>query len=88
MRTPFDTTPRSDAATALDWMTDAACAEVGTDMFFPEKGGSTKPAKDVCRRCDVVAECLEYALSNSEEQGIYGGTSPQERRKLAKAAAA
>lgn len=65
-----------------EWMDDAACAQVGSEMFFPEKGGSTREAKRICGGCDVRAECLEYALKNDERYGIWGGVSDRDRRKL------
>jgi WhiB family redox-sensing transcriptional regulator len=64
------------------WRLDALCAETDPEAFFPEKGGSTREAKRVCVGCDVRAECLEYALSNDERFGIWGGLSERERRRL------
>ena len=53
-------------------------------MFFPEKGVSTRDAKQVCRGCDVREECLAYALANDEKFGIWGGLSERERRRLSR----
>jgi len=39
-------------------------------------------AKDVCSRCPVVDDCLEYAVGIRETHGIWGGTSEVERRVL------
>lgn len=58
--------------TALGWQERALCAQTDPEAFFPEKGGSTREAKKVCARCDVRAECLEYALANDERFGIWG----------------
>jgi WhiB family redox-sensing transcriptional regulator len=69
-------------AVDLRWQVDALCAEVDTELFFPEKGGSTRAAKSVCRQCDVRAECLDYALETGQRFGIYGGASERERRRL------
>ncbi len=66
----------------LDWQERALCAQTDPEAFFPEKGGSTREAKRVCLTCDVRGECLEYALSNDERFGIWGGLSERERRKL------
>ena len=66
----------------LSWQDLALCAETDPEAFFPEKGGSTREAKRVCRSCEVRAECLEYALENGIAFGIWGGLSPQERRPL------
>lgn len=44
-------------------------------------------AKQVCASCPVQARCLEDALGRSEPNGIWGGLTPEERRKLALRAA-
>ncbi len=67
---------------ALAWQTDALCAQTDPESFFPEKGGSTRDAKKICTTCEVRSDCLEYALSNDERFGIWGGLSERERRKL------
>jgi WhiB family redox-sensing transcriptional regulator len=72
---------------ALSWQDDAPCTQADPEAFFPEKGGSTRPAKRVCRGCDVRAECLEYALATDQGYGVWGGMSERERRRLARAAA-
>lgn len=64
------------------WTERALCAQTDPESFFPDKGGTSAPAKAVCRRCDVRAECLEYALAHDERFGIWGGLSVRERRKL------
>lgn len=63
------------------WQDHALCAETDPDAFFPEKGGSTREAKRVCRSCLVRSECLEYALENDERFGVWGGMSERERRR-------
>jgi WhiB family transcriptional regulator, redox-sensing transcriptional regulator len=64
------------------WQRSANCLGVDPDLFFPERGGSTREAKEVCRGCVVRQECLQYALDNSEKFGIWGGLSERERRRL------
>jgi WhiB family redox-sensing transcriptional regulator len=64
------------------WQESALCAETDPEAFFPEKGGSTREAKRICTGCEVRAECLEFALSNDERFGIWGGLSERERRRL------
>jgi len=63
------------------WREAALCAQTDPEAFFPEKGGSTREAKSVCRRCDVRGECLDYALKHDERFGIWGGLSERERRR-------
>ncbi len=64
------------------WQVQANCLGVDPDLFFPERGASTREAKAVCRACVVREECLEYALVNGEKFGIWGGLSERERRRL------
>lgn len=66
----------------LSWQAKARCLEVDPEIFFPERGGSSKAARAVCTQCEVRVECLRYALRNREQFGIWGGTSERERRKL------
>ncbi len=71
-----------DDAETIGWQDRALCAQTDPEAFFPEKGGSTREAKRVCRGCEVRAECLEYALEHDERFGIWGGLSERERRRL------
>ncbi len=64
------------------------CAQTDPELFFPEKGGSTRPAKAVCAGCPVRAQCLEHALAHDERYGVWGGTSERERRRLTHAGTA
>ncbi|MDG2260961.1 MAG: WhiB family transcriptional regulator [Actinomycetota bacterium] len=64
------------------WWDFANCLGVEPDLFFPERGASTKEAKEVCRGCVVREDCLEYALDHGEKFGIWGGMSERERRRL------
>src|SRR6204780_554871 len=66
----------------VGWQDQALRAQSDPGAFFPEKGGSTREAKKVCRSCEVRSECLEYALENDERFGIWGGMSERERRRL------
>ena len=67
---------------SLNWMDDALCREVGPEVFFPESEMQPRAALEVCRRCDVEIECLEYALSIGPVAGIWGGTTEADRRRL------
>lgn len=64
------------------WRDYANCLGMDTDLFFPGKGASTREAKEVCRGCIVREPCLEYALTNVEKFGIWGGMSESERRRI------
>lgn len=67
------------------WMARANCLGVDPDLFFPERGESTAPAKEVCMGCKVRDECLGYALAEGEHRGIWGGKSERERRRIRRA---
>lgn len=64
------------------WQDFANCLGVDPDLFFPERGASTREAKEVCRGCVVRDDCLEFALGNGEKFGIWGGLSERERRRI------
>src|SRR5690242_20748719 len=64
------------------WRELAACGGTDLDVFFPERGESAGPARQVCAVCPVRQPCLEYALSNRIASGIWGGLSERERRPL------
>src|SRR4051794_20369919 len=76
------TIPSEIESEAKDWQDLANCLGVDPDLFFPERGASTREAKEVCRGCVVRGDCLEYALVNGEKFGIWGGMSERERRRI------
>jgi WhiB family transcriptional regulator, redox-sensing transcriptional regulator len=67
------------------WQGRANCLGVDPELFFPERGASTKEAKEVCRGCVVRQDCLEFATANGEKFGIWGGMSERERRRVRRA---
>ena len=76
----------------MDWRSRAACLTVDPEIFFPI--GNTGPAiiqatkaKAVCRDCCVVDVCLQWALDNNQDSGVWGGMSEEERRSLKRRAA-
>ncbi|HUZ20087.1 MAG TPA: WhiB family transcriptional regulator [Acidimicrobiales bacterium] len=67
------------------WQSRANCMGVDPELFFPERGSSTREAKEVCRGCVVREDCLEFAIANGEKFGIWGGMSERERRRVRRA---
>lgn len=66
-------------------MQGAACRFYSPDTFFPSDGVGVGEATSICRKeCDVIVDCLEYALANRIEHGVWGGTSERERRRILK----
>jgi hypothetical protein len=70
------------------WTTSALCAQVDPELFYPDKGGPALPAQSICRRCEVLAECLEYVLATetAPRHGIWAGLTPDQRTRLARTA--
>lgn len=64
------------------WHRGAACHETPEVNFFPGKGQPVRAARAVCARCSVSRECLAYALENDCDDGVWGGTTPNERRQM------
>ena len=64
------------------WFDRAECKYLDTSLMFPERGATVKDAKATCMSCAVREECLEYALSNAEKFGVWGGKSERERRVM------
>jgi hypothetical protein len=67
------------------WVAEAACRDADWETFFPERGKDARPAKTVCARCPVRAACLDFALRWNIVEGIWGGLSGRQRRRLAQA---
>ena len=56
-------------------------------LFYPEdypdpeqRAVAAKAAKTLCHSCPIIEQCFEYALETNQEFGIWGGTSPAERK--------
>lgn len=67
------------------WVEKSNCLNLDPEIFYPTDGASTAVAKAICRTCPVRAECLEYALTNGERFGVWGGRSERDRRKMRRA---
>lgn len=65
------------------------------ELFFPAGREDSylfraraEQAKAICDSCPVAAECLTWALETGQDAGIWGGTTPSERRALRQGAGA
>lgn len=67
------------ADAAREVWASALCAQVDPELFFPEKGQPSAPAKAVCTRCPVAALCLA-TFGPLIVDGVVGGLNAQERR--------
>lgn len=75
----------------MDFRHRAACRDTDPELFFPV--GSVGPAllqlaeaKAVCARCEVTAECLDWAVRSGADSGVCGGLTAEERREMPRAA--
>jgi WhiB family transcriptional regulator, redox-sensing transcriptional regulator len=77
----------------LSWYDQALCAKAPRSMsWFPDGlpgGGLTsetvaqiKAAQAYCNVCVVRGACLDYALNNEIQHGIWGGETEGARRKV------
>ena len=66
----------------LAWQSRAACRGVDTEIFFPNTDEEAEPAKAICGACPVQESCLEHALADREREGIWGGATERERRRI------
>lgn len=66
------------------WRDDAACSGTDDELFFPtgEEDQRVERAKAICSVCPVQEECLQYALATNQTEGVWGGMTGAERRRL------
>lgn len=65
------------------------CLEYNPDIFYPEEyeEADVAKAKAICNICWVKERCLSFALDNNEREGVWGATTPRERRNIRRRAA-
>jgi len=66
----------------LAWQNRAECRGVDTNTFFPATDEEAEPAKAICAECPVMEACLEHALAAREREGVWGGATERERRRI------
>ena len=66
----------------LSWRQRAACRGVDPDVFYPTTDEEADEAKSICGVCPVREACLEYALVSRERDGVWGGATERERRRI------
>ena len=65
-----------------NWRQHAACSGLDPEIFYPVEDDDADPAKAVCGQCPVSTPCLEHALASRERDGVWGGATERERRRL------
>ena len=71
-----------DSVTA--WMADGNCRLHPPATFFPSDGVGVDRARKICKDCPVASRCLEFALEERIDHGVWGGCSERERRRILK----
>jgi len=66
------------------WMAEGNCRDESPSLFFPSDGVGVEVARRVCAGCPAKTPCLEYALANGIDHGVWGGASERERRRIAR----
>ena len=70
------------------WQNNANCRGADTEMFFMELEEAAinhikmREARAICDRCQVKKQCLDFALTNNIDYGVWGGTSPHQRKGI------
>jgi len=72
------------------WNQEAHCRNEDAALFFGPNGFEPKrervaresAAKAICRACPAVKACREYALSQAELYGVWGGLGETDRREV------
>lgn len=64
------------------WRKRAACRGIDPEVFYPPSDEEADEAKAICAMCPVRQACLEHALGNREREGVWGGNTERERRRI------
>ena len=66
----------------LSWRNQGACNGLDPAVFFPDSDAAADEAKSICSICMVRASCLEHAIAVREKDGVWGGATERERRRI------
>ncbi len=69
---------------STEWMAKGNCRDHPPARFFPSDGVGVEIARRICGTCPVKGPCLEYALDQRVDHGVWGGASERERRRILK----
>jgi WhiB family redox-sensing transcriptional regulator len=72
------------------WRADAACRDHPHPEWWLPVAVKREPkeydaARQICRTCPVIGDCLDHALRDNEREGMWGGHTPKERWRIRKA---
>ena len=66
----------------MPWHARGACRSADVRIFFPRANEDAAPAREYCDTCPVAVECLSHALETRQRHGVWGGTTPKQRRRM------
>jgi WhiB family transcriptional regulator, redox-sensing transcriptional regulator len=73
---------RMGGVMGTEWVSEGKCRDMDSAIFFPSDGIGVQIARRICEDCPVKSPCLEYALADRVDHGVWGGTSERERRRI------
>ena len=63
-----------------EWTEQARCRGMESEAFFGRNLTEARAAIRTCERCEVRQQCLDYAVDNGIEIGVWGGLTERQRR--------
>jgi WhiB family redox-sensing transcriptional regulator len=80
----FGIEPKKEGEALMDlsWRLRGACRGLDPEIFFPVSEEDATEPKAICGTCTVQQQCLEFALASRESEGIWGGATEKERRRI------
>lgn len=64
------------------WRDAGLCATTtDPDRWYSESAAVVAHARTICAACPAREPCADYGIENQESWGIWGGLTPNERRK-------
>jgi WhiB family redox-sensing transcriptional regulator len=66
----------------MSWRQHGACNGLDPAVFFPDSEEAATEAIAICSECSVRLSCLEHALVVREKDGVWGGATDRERRRI------
>jgi WhiB family transcriptional regulator, redox-sensing transcriptional regulator len=75
-------TLRERVMNTTTWRQLGRCRGIDPDIFYPDSDEGAAEAKEICALCPVRETCLEYALTVREKNGVWGGLTERERRRV------
>jgi WhiB family redox-sensing transcriptional regulator len=65
------------------WRARGVCRRHDPETFFPAPSEPPDAALALCRTCEVQGACLAWALDAGDTHGVWGATTPRDRRAMA-----